>query len=49
MGQETSDSDGDKKLVFPLEQKQIEELKGHMDEELYNNLSLSVGSGWKLR
>ena len=49
MGQQTGDSDDDKNHVFPLELRQIEELKDHMKEELYVDMSRSVGSGWTLR
>lgn len=49
MGEETSGGDGDKKCVFPLEQKKVEELKYCMEGEVYDHLSPSVGSGWKLR
>ena len=49
MGQQTVDDNDDKNQVFPLEQRQIEELKDRMEEELYVDMSCSVGSGWKLR
>jgi hypothetical protein len=49
MGQKTGDSNDDKKRVFPLEPRQIKELKDHMEEELDVNKLPSVASGWKLR
>ena len=49
MGQQTGDGNDDKKCVFPLGPRQIEELKDRMEEELYVDISPSVGSGWKLR
>jgi hypothetical protein len=49
MGQEAGNSDDDKKHVFPLTQKQIEELKYHVESDLFDSPSPSVGSGWKLR
>jgi hypothetical protein len=49
MGQQTVDDNDDKNQVFPLERTQIEELKDCMEEELYVDMSRSVGSGWKLR
>jgi hypothetical protein len=49
MGQQTGDGNDDKNRVFPLEQRQIEELKDRMEEVLYVDMSRSVGSGWKLR
>jgi hypothetical protein len=48
VGEETNYSDGDEKCVFPLEQKKIAELKYYMGGEMYDDLSPSVGSGWKL-
>lgn len=48
MGQQTGDGNDDKKCVFPLGPMQIEELKDRMEEELYVDISPSVGSGWKL-
>ena len=49
MGQQTVDGNDDKNRMFPLERRQIEELKDRMEEELYVDMSRSVGSGWKLR
>jgi len=49
MGQQTGDGNDGKNRVFPLEQRQIEDLKDRMAEELYVDMSHSVGSGWKLR
>jgi hypothetical protein len=49
MGEQTGDSNDDENQLFPLEQRQIEELKGRMEEELYVDVARSVGSGWKLR
>lgn len=48
MGQEAGNSDDYKKHVFPLTQKQIEELKYRVESDLFDSLSPSVGSGWKL-
>jgi hypothetical protein len=49
MGQETGDIHDDKKLVFSLEPRQIEELKDRMKEKICFDISPAVGSGWKLR
>jgi len=49
MGEETGDGNGDKNRVFPLELRQIEELKDRVEEEFRVDMSCSVGSGWKLR
>jgi hypothetical protein len=49
MGQEAGNSNDDKRHVFPLTQKQIEELKYHVGSHLFDSQSPSVGSGWKLR
>lgn len=49
MGHEAGNSDDDRKHVFPLMQKQIEKLKHRVESDLFDSLSPSVGSGWKLR
>ena len=49
MGEQRGDANGDENRVFPLELRQIEELKGRMEEELHVHMSCSVESGWKLR
>jgi hypothetical protein len=47
--QEADSSEGDKKHVSPLTQKQFEGLKNRVESDLYDDLSPSIGSGWKLR
>ena len=49
MGEQTGDGIDDENRVFPLERRQIEDLKDHMEEELYVDMSRSARSGWKLR
>jgi hypothetical protein len=49
VGQGAGSDRGDQKVVFPLTQKEIEGLKSHVESDLYESLSPSVGSGWKLR
>jgi hypothetical protein len=49
MGQRTGEVNDDENQVVPSEWTQIEELKDHMEEGLYVDMSRPVGSGWKLR
>jgi hypothetical protein len=49
MGQQTGEVNDDENQVVPSERTQIEELKDHMAEGLYVDMSRPVGSGWKLR
>lgn len=49
VGEETGGGCGDRKCVFPLEQKEVEQLKYCLQEEVFDDVSPSVGSGWKLR
>ncbi|XP_021931966.1 cytosolic endo-beta-N-acetylglucosaminidase isoform X2 [Zootermopsis nevadensis] len=48
VGEETGGGCGDRKCVFPLEQKEVEQLKYCLQEEVFDDVSPSVGSGWKL-